>query len=181
MVKWWSNLEVYPLRILRPAEYRQSIFEIDLARLKQRGKRAIILDLDNTMVRWNDPDPTPGLLTWLDEVKAKGFATCIVSNNSGPRVSEFAAKVGVPFISKATKPRRKGFRAAMNLLGVTPGETVVVGDQIFTDVLGGNRAGVYTILVVPLDPREFVGTRLVRQVERRVLRYLDRRGFLTEE
>ncbi|MFZ5823834.1 MAG: YqeG family HAD IIIA-type phosphatase [Bacillota bacterium] len=169
------------MRILRPAEYRQSIFEIDLARLKQKGKRAIILDLDNTLVRWNDPDPTPGLMTWLDEVKAKGFVVCIVSNNSGARVSEFAAKVGIPFVPKATKPRRKGFREAMEQLGVTPEETVVVGDQIFTDVLGGNRSGAYTILVVPIDPREFIGTRLVRQVERRVLRYLDRKGLLTEE
>lgn len=169
------------MRILRPAEYRRSIFEIDLSRLKQMGKRAIMLDLDNTLVRWNDPDPTPGLLTWLDAVKAKGFQTCIVSNNSGPRVREFAAKVGIPFISKATKPRRKGFREAMELLGVTPELSVVVGDQIFTDVLGGNRSGAYTILVVPIDPREFFGTRLVRLVERRVLNYLDRKGFLTEE
>lgn len=169
------------MRILRPAEYRQSIFEIDLARLKHMGKRAIILDLDNTLVRWNDPDPTPGLLTWLDQVKAKGFQPCIVSNNSGPRVSEFAAKVGIPFIPKATKPRRKGFVEAMERLGVTPAETVVVGDQIFTDVLGGNRSGAYTILVVPIDPREFIGTRLVRQVERRVLRYLDRKGLLDRD
>lgn len=166
------------MSILQPAEYLQSIFEIDLARLKQMGKRAIILDLDNTLVRWNDPEPTPGLLTWLDEVRAKGFTPCIVSNNSGPRVSEFAAKVGIPFIPKATKPRRKGFFEAMERLGVSPAETVVVGDQIFTDVLGGNRSGAYTILVVPIDPREFIGTRIVRQVERRVLRYLDRKGLL---
>jgi len=169
------------LRILRPAEYRKSIFEIDLAKLKQMGKRAIMLDLDNTLVRWNDPDPTPGLLTWLDQVKAKGLKTCIVSNNSGPRVREFATRVGIPFIPKATKPRRKGFREAMEMLGVTPAESVVVGDQIFTDVLGGNRSGAYTILVVPIDPREFLGTRLIRLVERRVLHYLDRRGLLTQE
>ncbi len=169
------------MRILRPVEYRRSIFEIDLAKLKQMGKRAIMLDLDNTLVRWNDPDPTPGLLTWLDEVKAKGFVTCIVSNNSGPRVKEFAEKVGIPFIPKAAKPRRKGFREAMEMLGVTPEETVVVGDQVFTDVLGGNRSGAHTILVVPIDPREFIGTRMIRHVERRVLRYLNRKGLLTDE
>jgi HAD superfamily phosphatase (TIGR01668 family) len=89
--------------------------------------------------------------------------------------------VGIPFVSKATKPRVKGFAAAMELLGVRPEETVVVGDQIFTDILGGNRAGAYTILVVPIDPREFLGTRLVRVVERRVLNYLQRQGLLTEK
>lgn len=167
------------MSLLQPAEYHKSIFEIDLEKLQRRGYRAIMLDLDNTMVRWNHPDPTPGLMDWLRRVSAMGFTPCIVSNNSGPRVSEFAAKVGIPFISKATKPRRKGFREAMKRLGVTPAQTVVIGDQIFTDILGGNRAGAYTILVVPIDPREFFGTRLLRQVERRVLSYLARKGQLT--
>lgn len=169
------------MQMLRPKEYRQSIFEIDLDRLKAKGFRAIMLDLDNTLVKWNDPDPTPGLKEWLDQVKAMGFVACIVSNNSGPRVSEFAARVGIPFISNAAKPRRKGFREAMARFGVKPEETVVVGDQIFTDVLGGNRSGAHTILVVPIDPREFFFTQMVRKVERRVLRYLDRNGLLTRE
>lgn len=167
------------MSLLRPAEYHRSIFEIDLDKLKARGYKAIMLDLDNTLVKWNHPDPTPNLLTWLEQVKRMGFAPCIVSNNSGPRVREFAAKVSVPFVSKAAKPRRKGFREAMERLGVAPEHTVVIGDQIFTDVLGGNRSGAYTILVVPIDPREFFLTQIVRKVERRVLRYLDRRGMLT--
>lgn len=167
------------MRLLRPSEYHKSIFEIDLEKLQRKGYRAIMLDLDNTLVRWNHPDPTPGLMAWLGRVKAMGFSPCIVSNNSGPRVSEFAGKVGIPFISGASKPRRKGFREAMNRLGVAPGETVVIGDQIFTDVLGGNRSGAYTVLVVPIDPREFFLTQIVRKVERRVLRYLDRKGLLT--
>lgn len=165
---------------LRPGEYRESIFKIDLERLRQRGIRAIMLDLDNTLVQWNHPEPPAGLVVWLERVKAAGFSVCIVSNNSGTRVSQFAGKVGIPFIAKAGKPRRKGFRAAMALLGVTPAQTAVVGDQIFTDVLGGNRAGAHTILVVPLDPREFIGTRLVRTVERLILRFLDRKGLLTD-
>lgn len=166
---------------LRPAEYRKSIFAIDLDKLKARGYRAIMVDLDNTLVQWNQPDPTPALLGWLHHVQQLGLKVCIVSNNSGARVREFAAKVDVPFISKATKPRRKGFRDAMALLGVRPAETVVVGDQLFTDILGGNRAGAHTILVVPIDPQEFILTRLVRQVERRVLNHLTRNGLLLDE
>lgn len=169
------------MRLLRPAEYRRSIFEIDLDRLKQQGYKAIMLDLDNTMVKWNDPDPTPGLMDWLAKVQQMGFKPCIVSNNSGRRVREFAAKVEIPFIPKAIKPRRAGFRKAMEKLGVTPGETVVVGDQIFTDILGGNRSGAYTILVVPIDPRELLFTQMVRKVERRVLNYLDRKGLLLRD
>lgn len=169
------------MHILRPAEFKKSIFDIDLDRLKAQGFRAIMLDLDNTLVRWNHPEPTPGLMEWLEQVKQLGFAVCIVSNNSGSRVGEFAAKVGIPFIPGAAKPLRKGFRTAMRMFGVTPAQTVVVGDQIFTDVLGGNRAGAYTILVVPIDPREFFLTQIVRRVERRVLVYLDRKGLLTDK
>lgn len=165
---------------LRPADFRRSIFDIDLHQLKQNGYRAILLDLDNTMVRWNDPEPTPQLQTWLQRVRRMGFHVCIVSNNSGSRVREFAARIGVPFVPKAAKPRRKGYREAMGLLGVTAQESVVVGDQLFTDILGGNWAGAYTILVVPIDPREFPFTRLVRRVERHVLRYMDRRGLLQQ-
>jgi len=167
------------LGCLRPQEYRRSIFEIDLDKLQRMGKRAMILDLDNTLVRWNDPNPTPALLDWLAAVRGRGLQPCIVSNNSGPRVSEFAARAGVPFVPNATKPGVKGFRLAMQRLGVEPHETVVVGDQLFTDILGGNRAGAYTILVVPIDRREFIGTRLVRMIERRVLDRLFRQGQLT--
>ncbi|MDF2630892.1 MAG: hypothetical protein K0R39_4723 [Symbiobacteriaceae bacterium] len=166
------------MRLLRPSQYHKSIFDIDLDKLQAQGYRAIMLDLDNTLVKWNHPDPTPGLQEWLQRVGARGLSACIVSNNSGPRVSEFAAKVGIPFISNAAKPRRKGFREAMRRFGVTPQQTVVIGDQIFTDVLGGNRSGAHTILVVPIDPREFFLTQIVRKVERRVLRYLDRKGLL---
>lgn len=166
---------------LRPQEYHNSIFEIDLEKLRRMGKRAIILDLDNTLVRWNDPAPTPALLEWLAAVRGHGLKPCIVSNNSGPRVSEFASRAGVPFVCNAAKPRRKGFARAMQQLGVEPHETVVVGDQLFTDILGGNRAGAYTILVVPIDRREFIGTRLVRMIERRVLNHLRRRGLLSPE
>ncbi len=169
------------MSIFRPGEYKESIFHIDLDKLKQRGIKAIMLDLDNTLVEWNAPEPTEDLRRWLEKVKALGFVTCIVSNNSGPRVSQFAAKVGVPFISKATKPRRKGFSEAMERLGVTPQQTAVVGDQIFTDVLGGNRSGAHTILVVPINRNEFFGTRLVRVAERLVLRSLNRQGMLTKE
>ncbi|MEW8978717.1 MAG: YqeG family HAD IIIA-type phosphatase [Symbiobacterium sp.] len=169
------------MRRLRPAEYRKSIFEIDLDKLRRMGKRALLLDLDNTLARWDDSVPSPALLEWLEEVRAHGMKLCIVSNNGGMRVREFAARAGVPCICHAIKPRVKGFVDAMRLLGVEPRETVVVGDQLFTDILGGNRAGAYTILVVPIDRYEFIGTRLVRIIERRVLSYLQRQGVQAEK
>lgn len=164
------------LHLLRPAESQKSIYEIDLDKLWQQGVRAVILDLDNTLVRWNDPEPTPRLISWLDTLRSKGFSICIVSNNGSRRVGGMADRLGVPYICHATKPRRSGFHRAMERCGVTPQETAVVGDQLFTDIFGGNRSGAYTILVTPIDTQEFFGTRFLRVIERMVMRYLARRG-----
>lgn len=162
---------------LTPDLYVKSIFHIDMDELYRRGIRAIITDLDNTLVAWDDPLPNERLLTWLKGVQSRGFSVFIVSNNSQERVRKFAEAFGVPAISKAIKPRRGAFRTACESLGVTPEQTAVVGDQIFTDVLGGNRLGLYTILVVPVSGKEFFGTKIMRAMERFVLRRLKMRGL----
>lgn len=162
---------------LTPDLYVKSVFHIDLDDLHKRGIKAIITDLDNTLVAWDDPLPNEKLLGWLKGVQGSGFSVYIVSNNSKERVRKFAEAFGVPAISKATKPRRGAFRTACDELGVKPEEAAVVGDQIFTDVLGGNRLGLYTILVVPVSGKEFIGTKFVRTIERFVLRSLKKRGL----
>lgn len=164
--------------LLVPDDYRPSVYDIDLKALRDRGIRGIILDLDNTLVQWNHPEPTEPLERWLGEVRKAGFRACIVSNNAGGRVRSFAERLEVPGISKAVKPRRGSFRRAMSLMGTSPHETVVVGDQIFTDVLGAKRLGLYAILVKPVTSREFIGTSLVRFLESLWLDYLRRRGRL---
>lgn len=161
---------------MTPAEFRPSIYAIDLTRLQQRGIRALIVDLDNTLVPWADPNPTAELQSWLKRVRASGLGVCIVSNARTRRVTAFAEKLGVPCIPAAIKPFRRGFRAALACLGTCATETAVVGDQVFTDVLGGNRLGLYTILVQPVSNHEFFGTRLVRLAERIVLGWLGRRS-----
>lgn len=169
------------MRLLTPAECRPSVFAVDLERLRERGIRAIIVDLDNTLVAWRHPRPTAAVHEWLARARAAGFKVCILSNGGARRVEAFAGECGIPCVGAAGKPRRRAFRAALACLGTQPRETAVVGDQIFTDVLGGNRMGLYTILVRPVCPREFVGTRIVRRVERWVLGYLRRRGRLPQE
>ncbi|MTI94945.1 MAG: YqeG family HAD IIIA-type phosphatase [Firmicutes bacterium] len=160
-----------------PNLYVKSIYHIDLDKLWNRGIRAIITDLDNTLVAWDSPLPDQRLMEWLGMVQAKGFAVFIVSNNSRDRVDKFAKAVGIPAISKAIKPRRGAFRTALETLGVSATETAVVGDQIFTDVLGGNRHGLFTILVLPVSDKEFFGTKINRALEQMVLRRLKRRGL----
>lgn len=165
------------IKKLTPDLYVKSIYYIDLEDLLRRGIKAIITDLDNTLVAWDDPLPDQRLIGWLKGVQAKGFSVYIVSNNSRDRVQKFARAFGVPAISKAVKPRRGAFRAACREMGVKPQETAIIGDQVFTDVLGGNRLGVYTILVVPVSAKEFVGTKVMRMFERFVLRKLKQLGM----
>ena len=160
------------LRLLRPEQYLTNIYDLPVAELAQTGFRGIILDLDNTLVAWDTPAPDEQLLNWLDQLKASGFRICILSNNRHQRVQLFSEKAGVKFVAKAGKPGRRSYRQALSILNTRPAETIAVGDQLFTDVLGGNRCGIRTYLVRPIADREFIGTQIVRKFERLVLRQM---------
>ena len=161
-------------RLLTPDWFVPSIYDIDLDALWAQGVRGLIVDLDNTLARRDQPLPDERLRRWLDQARGRGFKICILSNNLEHRVQLFARACGVPAVHAATKPRRRAFQRALALIGLSPQEAAVIGDQLFTDVLGGNRLGMVTVLVVPLPGREFIGTRLVRLGERWVLRRLAR-------
>ncbi|AEW05092.1 HAD superfamily (subfamily IIIA) phosphatase, TIGR01668 [Sulfobacillus acidophilus DSM 10332] len=154
------------IRLLKPRLFVQSIYDLDLAGLVGRGIRGLILDLDNTLVGWNQPHAPRELLDWFQRVQQQGIKTYIVSNNWEARVTAFSRLVGVAGIAKAAKPRRWAFRQAMAAMGTEHETTAVIGDQIFTDILGGNRLNLFTILVHPMDSREFWTTRIVRRIER---------------
>ncbi len=166
------------MRYLRPCLYIRSVQELDLRALTARGIRAIILDLDNTLIAWNAEESRSDLVEWVRGVRSAGFSVCIVSNNLAERVTRFSRLLGIPAIPRAAKPRRSPFKRAMQLMGSTAQETAVVGDQLFTDILGGNRLGLYTILVVPLDRQEFFLTRLMRKLEGWTLDRLEARGWI---
>ena len=157
---------------LKPKLYVHSIYHIDFEKLKQRGISGVIIDLDNTITEWDNPGLSDQVFDWFAKMKLAGLKACIVSNNGHNRVAIAVEKLGIPFLAKANKPRRGAFRRAMELMKTNPEQTAVVGDQIFTDILGGNRLNLFTILVVPITSKEFIGTRLVRIVERRVLKSL---------
>lgn len=166
------------MQLLCPRLYVNSVQQIDLSALLQAGIKGVIVDLDNTLVPWNEDAQFPKAVAWLKKVKDAGLKVCIVSNNRPRRAKTLAGAFDVPFIWQAVKPRRRAFRKAMQLMELDHAETAVVGDQVFTDILGGNRLGLYTILVRPLKKQEFIGTRLVRQVEKVILHMLRRRGQL---
>ncbi|WP_028309449.1 YqeG family HAD IIIA-type phosphatase [Desulfitibacter alkalitolerans] len=160
------------LNKLKPKLYVDSIYHINFEKLKQKGISGIIIDLDNTITEWDNPRLPDTAFDWFTKMQHAGLKACIASNNSQDRVVKAVEKLGIPYVAKANKPRRGAFRKAMEMMKTKPEQTAVVGDQIFTDILGGNRLNLFTILVVPINTKEFIGTKLVRIVERRVLKSL---------
>jgi len=160
------------LDLFEPDLYAASLKDVPLEKLKDRGIRGLIIDLDNTVTHWNDPSLDSQTLEWFQRGKGLGFKICLVSNNFRDRVKKVAAQLEVPALPRAGKPSRRAFRRAMEILGTGPEETAVIGDQLLTDVLGGNRLHLFTILVVPLSRREFIGTRLMRWIEGYILKRL---------
>jgi len=165
-----------------PTLRARDVTEITPAFLADRAIRALVLDLDNTLVPWHGREVAPSVSQWIEGMHAAGVSLCIVSNTHRPgRLKELAAVLGVQYVPSGGKPRRRGFYRAMEAMGVTADETAVVGDQVLTDIWGGNRSGLLTILVDPLSPVEFVGTRVVsRRVERLLLRLLAKSGAGTD-
>lgn len=163
---------------LLPDQIVNTVFDIDLNALKEQGVRGIITDLDNTLVSSKTALATPELVAWLAGVKEDGMQVVILSNNNLHRVSKFAEPLGIPFIPAARKPAGHAFRKALALLGLSPAQAVVVGDQMMTDVLGGRRMGLHTILVTPIArDEEGWGTRINRRIERIALARLARKGL----
>lgn len=157
------------LKILYPDIFVESIQDISLETLSSRRIKGFILDLDNTITLWNSNEISVQFNEWFKFLREQGFKACILSNNAEKRILTVAQRLDIPYIHRAAKPNPSSFLRAVELMGIKPEETAVIGDQIFTDVLGGNRAGLYTILVVPLDNREFIGTKISRMMERLVI------------
>ncbi|MHB1125390.1 MAG: YqeG family HAD IIIA-type phosphatase [Bacillota bacterium] len=162
------------LALLMPDLYIKSLLDIPMEMLVEKGIRGLIIDLDNTITEWNGDHLRQEVVNWFNSLADYRITSCVVSNNGRDRVARIADTLGIPSVPKAGKPRRRAFYQAMKVLGTQAHETAVIGDQVFTDVLGGNRLGLLTVLVVPVSRREFIGTRLVRQVERLVLRSLNK-------
>jgi len=157
--------------LLTPNLHLENIFEIDAENLKSLGIEGIITDMDNTLVPWSDRTVHPRLAEWFANLKNMGFKLFIVSNNSKDRGGKLARELDIPAIWYAVKPRRRAFRRALEQMDLSPEKVAVVGDQIFTDVLGGNRLGLYTIHVKPISEKEFIWTKLMRMFERFLLKH----------
>lgn len=142
------------------------ITDITVDMLKNRNITALLLDVDNTMSTHHGMLLTDGLTDWLQLMKNNGITLLVVSNSRKKRVEPFAYKIGLDFISTALKPLPFGFLRGLKRLSVKKESTAIVGDQIFTDIIGGNTVGINTILLTPIKPEEKLSFRIRRHFEK---------------
>ncbi len=157
-----------------PGEYMDSTYDIDFDKLYAEGYRAVIFDIDNTLVPHGAPADERACALFA-HLKKLGFACMLLSNNKEPRVKMFNDDVQVSYIYKAGKPKPASYRKAMEQMGTNTSNTIFIGDQIFTDVYGANLAGIRSILVKPIHPKEEIQIVLKRYLEKIVLYFYARK------
>lgn len=156
------------LQNLYPKERYKSAYEVDYDALYEKGFRGIIFDIDNTLVNHGAPANEKALFL-VRRLKKIGFQVFCVSNNKEPRVKAFCDAIGAGYVFKAGKPKGSGYQKAIEKMGLPSSQVLSVGDQIFTDMWGANRAGIYSVLVGQLDKKEEPQIVLKRKLEYFVL------------
>lgn len=153
-----------------PDKYVASTYVIDFEQLYKHGYRGLIFDIDNTLVPHGAPADKRAL-ELFSRLKKIGFKCCLISNNQEPRVKRFNQDIQVDYIYDAHKPSTKNYLKAMEIMGTDRGNSLFIGDQLFTDVWGAKRAGIGNILVKPIHPKEEIQIVLKRYLERIVLHF----------
>lgn len=151
-----------------PKMWADSAYGLPYEKMKEKGIRGLIFDVDNTLAFHDVPADEKAVKLFL-RFRQLGLKTCLLSNNKEPRVKAFAEAVGSHYVFKGGKPGVKGFQKAMERMGTDRRHTAAIGDQLFTDILGANRAGIYSILVTPMNPKEEIQIILKRYLEKPVL------------
>jgi len=151
--------------VLAPDLYYRSVYDIDLSDLSARGIDTLLVDLDNTLMPRNSAQVPEATREWALSLADQGFSACLVSNNWHQRVLGLADELGFGLVPKALKPLPFAFRKAMRLMKATPRSCAIVGDQMFTDVLGGKLTGMTTVLVQPMTASDLPHTLVLRKLE----------------
>ncbi|HJC56060.1 MAG TPA: YqeG family HAD IIIA-type phosphatase [Candidatus Eisenbergiella intestinipullorum] len=151
-----------------PDEYRESAYGLDYEGLYEKGYRGIIFDIDNTLVP-HGAAADERSIALFGRLRGIGYSCVLLSNNKEMRVKPFAQAVGAMYIHKANKPAAANYRRAMERMRTVPENTLFVGDQLFTDVWGAKKAGIHSILVRPIHPKEEIQIVFKRYLERIVL------------
>lgn len=161
------------LRMFYPYEYVESVFSIDYVKLYESGYRGLIFDIDNTLVHHGD-DSTPEIDNLFRTLQNIGFKTLLLSNNDEERIKRFIKNINSLYICDANKPDTTNYFKAVDMLNMSKEKLLVIGDQIFTDILGANRSKMASILVkyIRLKEETKIGKR--RTLENIILKFYKR-------
>ena len=155
---------------LYPREYLDSVTDITMEFMNKNNLKGLILDVDNTLIDF-DKVLNTSVIEWCNKLKNNGIKMCILSNtNKIEKVTKVANELDLHFFYFAKKPMSGGFKKAQAYLELKPKEIGVVGDQIFTDVIGANISHMFSILVKPIDKRDILPTRIKRPLEKYVIK-----------
>lgn len=155
-----------------PDMYQQSIYTIDYQKLLSKGIKCILFDLDNTLVPVTDRQPTKKLKELFDELKRQGFKIIIFSNSHRKRLKPFKDELNVDCCASARKPFKEKFLLVLKEYHYNINEVAIIGDQILTDIVGGNKVGILTVLINPISNKDFFITKFNRIRERRIMKKL---------
>lgn len=158
------------MSLLRPDDVIDHVTQITPEFLAARGLRGLLLDLDNTLVPYGSYDEVGEMVRWAAELRGAGIRLYLLSNATGRRAAFWLSRLGFAGVGMAGKPNPRAYRRALSTLDLAPAQVAMVGDQLFTDVLGGNLAGLHTVLVRPLASNALPHTRAARTLERAVLK-----------
>lgn len=159
----------------KPTWMVSEIYQITPEQLHRHGIKAVLTDLDNTLIAWNNPDGTQELQDWLQSLRQAGIPVVVVSNNNHERVRRAVAQFEIDFVARALKPLGKGIKEGIARLNISKDEVVMVGDQIMTDIRASHQAGVQSILVKPIVPTDSWKTQFNRFLERKMMNYLQKK------
>ena len=159
------NLENY-----MPDFALEKAYDVTVDSLKKHGIKIVLVDLDNTLIAWNNPDGTPEMRQWLHDLRDSGIPVVVVSNNKYERVKQAVEKFGIEFEAFALKPFTFGINRALKRFNVQPHEVVMIGDQLMTDIRAAKRVGLKSVLVKPLIQTDSINTQINRWRERRTMK-----------
>ncbi|MCL2529296.1 MAG: YqeG family HAD IIIA-type phosphatase [Coriobacteriia bacterium] len=156
------------MELLTPDLQLDKVEDITLELLESLGITALLVDIDNTLVSRATSKIEDSVLAWVKSMKEAGIACCLLSNNWHGVIHDYAAELGVPVVGKAMKPLPLAFIKALNLIGAKRATTAMVGDQVFTDILGARFCVMFSILVKPLSTTDLWYTKIFRRVEQKL-------------
>lgn len=165
-------------KYVTPTWIINSIYSIKGSDLSKHNYRAAIVDLDNTLIAWNEWEHSQAMANWIIDLKQAGIKVYLLSNNNQGRVAKVADPLELPYTASALKPLSKSFKVAVDHLATPNDQIVVIGDQVMTDVMGANRFGLDVILVKPIAQNDIIYTWLNRKLEAFILKLIgiDRKG-----